>query len=71
MMIGCDGKIINKSIVECKLDGGTILKYDAMGGAEDTYDPDIFECIGHGVIYSYNGVLQEGKMFGYFFLRYI
>ncbi len=53
----------------CKLNSGDIRQYDLCADRQDAYDPDLFECIGRGVIKSVNGVRQLGIEERWFFVR--
>ena len=45
-------------ITTCKLLSGEIVQYYACGQNPDDYDPEKFELIGRGIIWTVNGINQ-------------
>ena len=54
-----------------KLDNGEIVRYslcsETLYPDDGLYDPELFEMIGQGVIYSFNGVRQTFTRKHYFY----
>ena len=53
----------------CKLDNGTVVRYDVCSQDKNDYDPKIFAYIGFGTIFSINDVRQIGAHQYHFFER--
>ena len=47
-----------KNVTVARLDSGELVEYDAAAKSKTAYDSRVFLHIGHGVIYSWNGILQ-------------
>lgn len=61
------GKIYDpKDTTVIALIDGQLYYYDACSTFPDTYNPDVFDYIGQGVIHSYQGVLQNGDSVKHF-----
>jgi len=58
-----------KNICIAKLDNGEEVEYDACSKNRNAYNPEIFEYIGQGVIWTVNGKNQNMEEIMHFFKR--
>ncbi len=63
--------IVKQTVRLCQLEDGSIVHYDAMSEkGKNEYNPDIFQYIGSGQVYSINGIRQgKSKNLEYFYRR--